>query len=173
MSEHGQSVHVRGADSAAIITISRRSGVPGRFIANNDYWGTFVPWEDFAEEAFVRHAPGQALIWEYSEHSSLAITLWEGGQASASIEIVWGRPVDEAQARLFERLAIPNAVGAFERLCRLAAHVETTGPKPRDVRNSAATALRLPAYEWLSPAYCRDTGLDDLRIDFPSAHDID
>ena len=31
--------------------------------------------------------------------------------------------------------------------------------------------LRLPAYEWLSPAYCRDTPIEDLQERYPDAED--
>jgi len=55
-----------------------------------------------------------------------------------------------------------------------AALEELAGPTwpPKLVRDRAASALKLAAYEWLSPSYCLDTPLEECQSTFPDAEDV-
>lgn len=172
MSEFSESVHVWGGDAASIAALARTSGVAGRFIASNERWATFVTLEDENAEAFVQAVPGLALIWQYADYVGLSITLFDSGRKFGTLDLSWGEPHEPERGHFLEQLGLPGIVDAFEQLGRLATDVGGTGRNPRELRDRAANALRLPAHEWLSPAYVRDTGLDETQAEFPNARDV-
>jgi hypothetical protein len=173
MSEQSESVHLWHADRNQVRRVAHESGVLGRIIASNERWTCFVPFEDESSEAFARGTPGLTLIWTYSADFGLWIALFEAGRKLGTLGFEWGTAPGEASAVVIDRLRRDGIFEEFDDLLRLAVAVTPEGKDPKTLRNAVAARLGLAAYDWLSPAYSRDTPLEEIQAEFPSAEDLE
>ena len=172
MSENSESVHVWQRNASEVSQIARLNGINGRIVASNERWTCFIPFEDGFSELFAKRAKGFVVVWKYADDFGLWISAFDAGRELGTLAFEWGalsRPVSQA---LLEWLKDRSRGDAMDDLLGLAAEVGPLGRKPREVRDAVAGRLGLPAYDWLSPHYARDTPIEEIQDEFPDAEDI-
>lgn len=179
MSELSESLHFWRTSPAQVAEMVRAAAVPGRIIAANERWTSFVSLEEHEHEQLAESVPALTLHWAFAEDFCLMLTVRDAGKLVAECELGWSpipeetAPVPMRSNHLEALLEIGILVEPAARLELLASAVVARTAIPEQVRDAAARLLGLPAYEWLSPSYCADLGLSQLRQQYPSSEDVE
>lgn len=174
MSEVSDNLHFWEATPRDVKRFALAAEVAGRIVASNERWTTFVPLEDDAGTSILLAAPVLGLRWTYFEDFGLGLAFFDAGAELGRLELGWqDAPLSPVLPNLMEVLRNKGVTDSFASLEQLARAVSAGTCAPRLVRDRAAALLGLPAYEWLSPRYCRDTPLDEIQRLYPNAEDLD
>jgi hypothetical protein len=177
VSETSETVQFWRATPADVRAAAAAADVAGRIVASNECWTSFVPLEDDEASQLASEAPGTALVWQYSTNYGLGLAFFHAGDLQGEAWFRWetlpGEPPHEASpAALLSFLAENRILDSVVELEQLAQEVRVEQRAPEEVRDRAAELLRLPAYKWLSPTWCRDTPIESARERYPQAEDV-
>ena len=157
--------------------LATATGVGGRIVASNERWTSFVPIEQDGINELAAAVPGLALSWLYAEDFGLGMTFFEATDILGELRFVWALAHNQELATSVD-LGLTNVLDSMgildgiDQLLKLTAAIAAQKRRPHEIRNAAAAMLGLPAYQWLSPRYCCDVSIEELRSRFPHVEDV-
>jgi hypothetical protein len=181
MSEVSQSVHLRETSLAHAVTLLESLHKVGRVVASNSGWTSLVPADIDDLQEICREAQRAAALWSYSEDYALELLFFREGADLGRICFCWdanGGVVGTSVYEILVLLVELERVGVITTeagtgLLELAKKVAVSELRGKEVRDEAAAHLGLPAYAWLSHENCFEPSLDEFRLMFPEAVDVE
>jgi hypothetical protein len=182
MSEASESLHLFRSTPRDAERLARSSMVSLRIVASNERWTTVVTFDD-EFDLVADAAPVLSLHWSFYDDFGLTLTFYEAGREIGRLEWTWHQlppevlePPSAAMRARFEevidRLDKHGAIASAHDVREIEGALRSGAIDPTGARERVARALDLPAYEWLSPAYCREVPLEVARQIFPEAEDV-